>query len=145
MEIAIIQTITTLFEAADERNWQKLMGVMCETVLLDYSSMNGNPAASLTPQQITGSWAAFLPGFDKTHHRLFDFKVKENDKVAEVHFGGNAAHWIESDCWIVEGTYDVKLLWHNHQWMVSAMKFNFEKQSGHTELPALAVERAKLQ
>lgn len=145
MEQAIIQSVSSLFEGADERNWQKVKGVMGETVLLDYSSMNGNAASLLTPIEIVASWAAFLPGFDKTHHQLFDFKVAGNDKTATVHFSGKATHWIENDCWVVEGTYDVELLWQSDQWLIVALKFNFEQQSGHTELPALAMERAKMQ
>ncbi|SFW85770.1 nuclear transport factor 2 family protein [Chitinophaga sancti] len=144
MEQAIIQAITTLFAGADERNWRKVKEVMGETVLLDYSSMNGNAASSLTPLQIAGSWAAFLPGFDKTHHQLSDFKVAKNDTVATVNFSGKATHWIGNDSWVVEGTYDVKLLLQNDQWLIAVMKFNFEKQSGHTGLPALATERAKM-
>lgn len=139
----IVQQIKKLFAGADDRNWQKVMSVMNDKVLLDYSSMNGNPAAMLTPQEITDTWAAFLPGFNKTHHSLWGFEVKAEEATAYAHFTGRAEHWLGNECWIVEGTYDVVLSLINSQWLMRDIKFNFIKQTGNTGLPVLATERLK--
>lgn len=140
----IILQIQKLFAGVDERNWQEVMSVMDDVVLLDYSSLNGKPAVKLTPQEITASWAALLPGFDKTHHVLCDFKVDDTLKsVASAHFTGRAEHWIGDECWIVEGTYDVVLLLIRDRWLVREMKFNFIRQTGNSRLPALAAENVK--
>ncbi len=58
----IIQTISSIFIGADERNWQKVQIAMAKNVLLDYTSMVGGNPATQKPQQITDAWAAFLPG-----------------------------------------------------------------------------------
>lgn len=144
MTKTILHPIKTLFAAADERDWRKAMSVMNDEVLLDYSSMSGNPETLLTPKQITDIWAAFLPGFDKTHHQLSGFKVNEHDTTTVVvNLNGKAEHWIESACWVVEGTYDVALLQQNKRWLITEMKFNFKRQSGNTDLPSIAIEHLK--
>lgn len=143
MNIHITEKVQHLFGGADECDWQKVAATMHDTVLLDYSSMNGHPAEALTPAQITGMWAAFLPGFDKTRHQLSELSVDEQGNTAAVHFNGVASHWIGSRCWIVEGSYDVTLGQFDNDWQVTAMTFNFERQSGDTGLPVLALERLK--
>lgn len=139
----IIRQINKLFAGVDDRDWHKVMSVMNANVLLDYASMNGHPATMLTPKEITDAWAAFLPGFDKTHHQLSQFKVQPLGIHPTAHFNGQATHWIGNECWIVEGSYDIGLNFINGIWLVTEMKFNFEKQSGDTDLPALAAERIK--
>jgi len=41
MTNAIIQQIKTLFAAVDARDWQTVRSVMADSLLLDYSSVNG--------------------------------------------------------------------------------------------------------
>ncbi|HEY4324740.1 MAG TPA: nuclear transport factor 2 family protein [Mucilaginibacter sp.] len=139
----IIEIITKLFAGADERNWQKVESTMASTLLLDYTSMAGGELAELTPAQITNAWAAFLPGFDRTHHQLSAFEVKENNGIANAHYFGKAEHFIGGDIWIVEGSYDTELQKINGHWKITKHKLNFSGQSGNTNLPALAMERMK--
>lgn len=137
----IIQQINKLFEGVDDRDWKKVMSVMNANVLLDYSSMNGNPAAMLTPKDITDAWAAFLPGFDKTRHLLSQFEVQPLVPDPTAHFNGKASHWIGDKCWIVEGSYDVGLNFINGIWLITRIKFNFETQKGNTELADIATKK----
>ena len=139
----IIQSIADLFAGADERNWQKVRSVMANTVLLDYTSMAGGNPATLTPQQITDAWAAFLPGFDKTHHQLSGFEVDVKGDMATAHYAGKADHLIGEETWTVEGTYDTGLQKDNGQWLIVSHKLNFIKQSGNTNLPAQATQIIK--
>jgi len=136
----ILQAIQNLFAGADERNWQKVQSVMGENVLLDYTSMTGGTPTNLTPKQITDAWAGFLPGFDKTHHQLSGFEVKTNGATSTVRYTGKADHFIGSEVWIVEGTYDTELQKEKDRWVVIKHKFNFLKQSGNTNLPATATQ-----
>ena len=132
-----------MFAGADERDWNKTGSVMHNSVVLDYSSMNNNPAQALSPVEITGAWATFLPGFDKTHHQLSNFLVKEESNTASSTFLGKADHYIGNEVWTVEGSYEVKLEQQQDRWLITALKFNFANQSGNTELPKLAIERLK--
>ena len=136
----IIQSIADLFAGADERNWQKVQSVMANSVLLDYTSMAGGNPAIMTPQQVTGAWAAFLPGFDKTYHQLSGFEVKVNGDTATAHYAGKADHFIGKETWTVEGTYDTELQKDNSRWLIIKHKLNFTKQSGNTNLPGQATQ-----
>lgn len=136
----IIDTVTAIFNGADARDWQKVKAAFADEVLLDYSSMNGNPDAQLTPDQIIAAWSSFLPGFDKTHHNVFDFKVDQQCDQATVHFTGIADHFIDDSKWTVEGTYDIEVIRKGDNWQVTKFRLNFEKQSGDTSLPQKAAE-----
>lgn len=136
MENTIIEQINRIFQGADERNWRKVADVMDNHVMLDYSSMSGSPASSLTPEQITSAWAAFLPGFDRTNHKLTDFKVQVKDNLASVTYSGTADHFYNEKVWTVEGSYTTQLKLTNDNWLVTAHTFHFKQQGGDTTLPA---------
>ncbi|HEX8576706.1 MAG TPA: nuclear transport factor 2 family protein [Flavobacterium sp.] len=138
MEKQIKQTISDVFNGADERNWKKVQNAMAENVLLDYSSLSGNPEAILPSKQIVATWKAFLPGFDRTRHQLSNFQIKQKGNMASVHFDGKADHFISKEIWTVEGNYDAEVAKTNNQWVVTKLKFNFLKQSGNTNLPSQA-------
>lgn len=139
----IIQTVTNLFAGADERKWNKVENTMADNVLLDYTSMAGGSPSTLSPKQITSAWAALLPGFDKTHHQVSDFTVTVNGHLATVHYTGRAEHYLNSDVWTVEGTYETELESKNGNWYITRHKFNLSKQTGNTSLPAKAMEVVK--
>lgn len=137
----IINVITNIFEGADERDWDKVKASFSGDVLLDYSSMNGSPAAVLTADNIINAWKGFLPGFDITHHNVTNFQIKESDGIAKAYFSGKADHFIDGESWTVEGTYDLELTVSDDVAKVTKFKFNLEKQSGDTALPQRAVSK----
>jgi hypothetical protein len=139
----IIEAITTIFKGADEHNWKSIESVMSDMVLLDYTSFVGGEPAALSPKQITESWAGFLPGFDKTHHQLSNFNITIENDVAHITYTGKADHFIGEEAWTVEGTYETELINSNANWVVTKLKFNFEKQSGNMDLPAIVTARMK--
>jgi hypothetical protein len=141
MEQLIISTVTAIFNGADERNWLKVQQAMAENVYLDYSSLSGNPAASIPAEQIVNAWKSFLPGFDRTHHQLSNFSVTVEEDTATIHFDGKADHFIDQDSWTVEGSYDATAVKENGQWHVSRLKLNLLRQSGDLSLPGKAAER----
>jgi hypothetical protein len=138
----IINVITNIFEGADERDWKKVKTSFANDVLLDYYSMNGNPAAVLTSNDIITAWSGFLPGFDMTQHYITAFHIEQSDGIAKANFSGKADHFIDSESWTVEGTYDLELAVSDHEAKVTKFKFNLERQSGDTGLPQRAAELA---
>jgi len=136
-------TISRLFAAVDARDWLQVESIMDDKVLLDYTSMSGGSPGWLAPRQITDTWAAFLPGFDRTHHEIFDIQSSDQDDSTQFHFKGRAEHFIGIESWVVEGTYDALLVKREVEWKVSRFKFNLQAQSGNTQLPALAAARMR--
>jgi len=143
MEQEIIKAINTIFTGVDERDWRKVESAMADRILIDYTSMNGGEPLTQTPAEVTGAWAAFLPGFDRTKHTTSDFDVKINDQVASVHYYGRGDHYIGEEVWTAEGTFDTGLKLINGRWLVTDHKFNFGSQSGNVQLPARAGEIVK--
>lgn len=137
MEQSIIEVVTAVFNGADERNWPKVQQAMAPQIFLDYSSLSGNPAAVISSEQIVTSWKNFLPGFDKTHHQLSNYKVTENGDTATVYFDGKADHFIDKEIWTVEGSYVAEI----QGGLMTKLKFNLLKQSGNVSLPGEAVKR----
>ena len=70
----IINIIKTFFGNVDKRDWETVKELMRDTIFLDYSSINGNPATELSSSEVVSSWASFLPGFERTNHQIFYFK-----------------------------------------------------------------------
>ncbi len=138
----IIQTFSSVFAGADERDWAKVQNAMAVNVLLDYSSLSGNPAASLSSEQIIETWKGFLPGFDRTHHQLSEFEVELNQAVVNIHCRGTADHFIGREVWTVECTYDAELEQANGNWVVTKLAFHLLRQSGNTALPAQVLNNA---
>ncbi len=141
----INRTITELFVATDTRDWQKVEQIFADQVVLDYSSMNGNPAVELSPSQITGAWKGILPGFESTHHQIGNFITKVDENKASVFVYGTATHYLSDDqgsVWTVVGSYDFDLIKTDNKWRISSMKFNFKYQDGNTSLPEKAIEIA---
>lgn len=141
MKDIIKQQVSSLFEGADERNWNKVMAVLDKQVLLDYSSMTGSPATNVTPGQITAAWSAFLPGFDRTNHQLFDFKISIDGDEAVAMYMGKADHYLNSNVWSVAGSYHTTLKLIGENWLIKSHAFNYEKQSGNTSLPSEATKK----
>ena len=112
--------------------------------MLDYSSLNGTPAVSLTPQQITSSWKTILPGFEHTHHQVGNFIENINGDQADVFCYGTATHYLSDEAgsvWSVVGTYEFVLQKSSDDsWKITSMKFNFKYQDGNTHLPEKAIQ-----
>lgn len=140
------EVITALFVATDEHQWNTVEQIFNDEVVLDYSSMTGDPAARLSPADITTAWKGILPGFRYTHHQLGNFLVSVKIDKADVKCYGTATHYLEDEggnVWTVVGTYDFSLTRSGDSWRVDSMKFNFKYQDGNTALPRKAIEQAK--
>lgn len=141
------EVVVGLFMATDERNWDQVKGSFNAQVTLDYSSMNGNPASELTPDQIVDAWKGILPGFESTHHQIGNIMTSVTGDKAHVFCYGTASHYLQDDggnLWTVVGTYDFELIKNQAgMWKIDAMKFNFKFQSGNTSLPQKAIDKLK--
>jgi uncharacterized protein len=139
----IQQTVTAIFNGADERNWQKVKYAFSDTVLLDYTSFVGGQPARLSPEQIVNNWKGLLPGFDRTNHAISDFDININGDEATVRNRGFAAHYLKGEQWTVSGTYDFHLVKKGSNWTTDKMVFNFKEQGGNTTLAQKAMDKVK--
>jgi 3-phenylpropionate/cinnamic acid dioxygenase small subunit len=142
----INETIAQFFITSDNRDWNEVEAIFADEVELDYSSMNGNPAMTLSPKQITDIWKTVLPGFTHTHHQIGNMISKANGNRAEAFCYGTATHYLEHEAgnvWTVVGSYNFELKQDGENWRISKMKFNFKYMDGNTQLPQVAIEKLK--
>ncbi len=140
------QAIIRLFVATDKSDWNNLSEVFNDFVELDYSSMTGVAGSVLSSKDIIAEWSAVLPGFDYTHHQIGNFIIEIEGDKAKAFCYGTATHFLgnkNENLWTVVGSYDFTLKRHEHQWKITAMRFNYKYQSGNGELVNLAIENAK--
>ncbi|MEM9142164.1 MAG: nuclear transport factor 2 family protein [Bacteroidota bacterium] len=141
------ETVIHLFVATDQRNWDDVREAFHNKVLLDYSSMTGNAAMVMTPDQIIAAWRGILPGFEATHHQVGNFLIQEEGPKSHILCYGTATHYLgdeSGNVWTVVGSYDFELnKGPQGVWTISAMKFNVTYQDGNTRLPEKAMNRLK--
>jgi len=145
-KISIKETVAKLFVSSDQRNWAEVEAQFATKVTLDYSSMTGNPAAEVSPTDITTGWKTVLPGFTHTHHQIGNFITEINGNKAHSFCYGTATHYLEDDngnIWTVVGSYDFDLEKIDDHWKITTMTFNFKYQDGNTALIQKAIENVK--
>ena len=135
----ILSVLESVFQNADARNWDEAEKAFAPEVLYDYTSMAGGSPLTLTPKGITDLWKGFLPGFDRTHHIVFDFEIGEN----EARFSGQASHFIGERVWSVVGKYEASLIKIDDRWRITRFKFILQEQSGDLQLAGEAMARVK--
>ena len=139
--------VLALFIATDQQNWDQVEQIFDEKVMLDYSSMNGNPATALNSAEITAAWKTILPGFTSTHHQIGNLQAVIDGNKASIFCYGTATHYLEDEggnVWTVVGSYDFDLKRDkNKNWRISKMKFNFKYQDGNLSLAEKAINSLK--
>lgn len=144
---AIIDTVNGLFLYTDLRSWEDLKACLADSVMLDYTSMNGGDPVALSPQQLVDAWSAFLPGFQATHHQVGNHRVRMTQDEAAVFCYGTATHYLPNESgnnsWTVVGTYDFRLVFTGASWRISRITFYFKFQDGNLQLPTLARQAAQ--
>ncbi|MEM9075908.1 MAG: nuclear transport factor 2 family protein [Bacteroidota bacterium] len=139
--------VVGLFVATDERDWDTVLESFNPKVLLDYSSMTGNPATELNPEAIVTAWKGILPGFESTHHQIGNIlELIDGDKATVLCYG-TATHYLTDESgniWTVVGAYHFGVVQDSDEnWKISKMKFNFKYQDGNTTLPEKAIANCK--
>ena len=144
--INIQETISKMFVNSDQRQWETVEAQFAPKVILDYSSMTGNPAVVVSPTDITTGWKTVLPGFTFTQHQIGNFITEVNGDKAHSFCYGTANHYLENtngNVWTVVGSYDFDLEKIDGYWRITAMTFNFKYQDGNTRLIEKAIEHVK--
>jgi hypothetical protein len=143
MEESIVQAvIIRIFNGTDSHQWDTVRTGFTDEVLVDYASLNGQPASVIKADELIQSWRAFLPKFEFTFHRQSNFQFEFSGEGCTVFCKGEALHHLPDaeggDFWTVYGTYHFELTKRTGQWKVAVMKFDLLYQQGNTRLPAIA-------
>jgi fermentation-respiration switch protein FrsA (DUF1100 family)/ketosteroid isomerase-like protein len=146
-ELEIKNFLEDYFVNVDAGNWDQVEEAFAEDLYMDYSSFTGIEGANQKAKEIIANWMSFLPGFDVTTHKVYDFKVDKEDGKYLVNTKVRAHHLIDSvsegNTWIVDGNYDIIIDKTFKGYKIISFTFNFDKTIGNNGLPKIAGERAK--
>jgi hypothetical protein len=130
----VIATVSSIPLAVDLGEYRLAEAAFAPSILIDYTSLWGGEAQTMTPAALMEAWRALVPGFDATHHELRDVRaVVAGDKATATAFV-DGRHWVDE--W--------KLKEVNDRWQVTAMTFVMTQEIGDRGLVAVARERARL-
>jgi ketosteroid isomerase-like protein len=141
-EAAVKTIVESVGALADTRNFEDLAGLYDDEVLVDYSSLSGQPAELKSPKGLMTEWASVLPGFDRTRHELSEVRAEIDGGEATATAAVTADHWIGDDHWQVSGRYDYRLAKDDGEWRITAMTFILEDEVGSRDVFGPAMEAA---
>lgn len=139
----ISRSITDIAAGADRHDWTRVRAAFADTVTTDYSSLWGGDPVTQSADDLVAGWAAFLPGFDTTHHMVANHAITSVDgtmATAEADF--TATHRIDDRLWTLGGRYTYALEQSGERWLVTSLTMTALWETGDRALVGLAGERA---
>ena len=137
---------TSMLHAIDAKNWDSVRHAFADSVHMDYSSLFGDPAATVAADDQVAGWRAFAGAFDVTQHITGPIIATADgaDVTASTHV--RAYHRIQGaeggDVWMVAGHYDVRLTSFDGKWKIAAITLTVFYQEGNLAIPQIARDRA---
>jgi membrane-bound inhibitor of C-type lysozyme len=135
---AVIDTVTSLFVATDNRDWKGVKAVFADTVLFDMTSLAGGTPARITPQQIADAWDEGLRGLKAVHHQTGNFLVTLRGAEADVTCYAIAIHYLPNPSGMntrsFVGSYDIHLKKEAGGWRIDRFRFNQKYVAGNINL-----------
>ncbi len=129
-EAAIETIVESVAVLADRGNFEALETLYADEIRVDYSSLTGAAAELKSPQALMNDWAAMLPGFDRTRHRLSKIEVSI-DGVSAIAIADVAAeHYVADLHWLAVGDYRYEFERTDGEWLITAMTFNLQREEG---------------
>ncbi len=122
LQTEIVSTITDIAAGADRHDWGRVRSAMADEVTTDYTSLFGGEPVTQSADDLVRNWAAFLPGFDSTHHLVANHtvtSVMDNTAIAEADF--TATHRIGDALWVLGGRYRYQLISSDTGWIVTSI------------------------
>ncbi|MEZ5519674.1 MAG: nuclear transport factor 2 family protein [Gammaproteobacteria bacterium] len=136
----IIDVITRLFVATDNRDWEAVKRCFAPTVLFDMSSLGAGDPQDLSPDDIVAMWDVGLKPLEAIHHQVGNFLVDVDGSKADAFCYGIASHYLPNktgnNTRTFVGSYDVSLVKDDALWRIHKFKFNLKYLDGNRNLEA---------
>jgi hypothetical protein len=134
----IVEVITELFVATDERDWSRVIGCLAPQVLLDMSSLGGAPATTMAAADVAAGWERGLAPLAAVHHQAGNFLVRLRGDEADAFCYAIASHYRSNstgrETRVFVGSYDVGLRRDGGRWRIGRFRFNLKYVEGNLEL-----------
>jgi hypothetical protein len=147
-ETDIANVIGSLAAHVDALHWDELLALFAPQVRIDYVSLFGGEAQTITREALIEGWRKLLPGFTRTCHVIGVPVITVSGNAAQAVASVVAWHFVKEaelagrDCWLVGGCYEMSFTYLNSGWRISSLTLARAWAEGNLELPKLAGERA---
>jgi hypothetical protein len=143
---AVSGVFTHMLHAIDLRDWQAVRDAFADHVDVDYSSLSGAPAATMSSDEQIGAWRSFVGAFDATQHLTGPFVTSERESEVLGTTSVRGYHRIAGaaggDTWVVAGLYHVRFVHRRAGWRIVGLTLKVIYQDGNLDLPRVARDRA---
>lgn len=112
-ERAVIRIADAIDRAVDAQDWRLARSYFADRVTVDFSSLSGQPSATIASDDLIGTWAANLRGSKTSLHLRTNHQVAIDANAATVSSNGYAWNRMEGNgdpLWEVWGTYEHQLV-----------------------------------
>jgi 3-phenylpropionate/cinnamic acid dioxygenase small subunit len=131
----IVDAVTRLFLATDDRDWGAVQECFADEVVF---SMAGSTPETKTPDAISGMWETTLDPIEALHHQVGNFVVKTQGDAADVFCYGIAYHYKPTrsgrNTRVFVGSYDLHLARVQGEWKIDQFRFNLKFVDGNVDL-----------
>jgi 3-phenylpropionate/cinnamic acid dioxygenase small subunit len=134
----IVDAITSLFIATDEKNWPAALACFADQVHFDMSSLTGSPAATVPADSIVEGWKMVLGAIQSVHHQVGNFRVRIEGNQAVAFCYGITYHYRPNrsgqNTRVIVGTYDFHLARRDAAWRIDGFGFKVKFVDGNQDL-----------
>ena len=133
-ERAVIRIADAIDRAVDARDWKLARSYFADRVTADFSSLSGQPVATIASDDLIGAWAANLTGSKTSLHLRTNHQVEIGADAATVRSNGYAWNRMEGNgdpLWEVWGTYQHHLIRSASGWKVDGFTFRMTHERGN--------------
>ncbi|HXU61886.1 MAG TPA: nuclear transport factor 2 family protein [Polyangia bacterium] len=135
----IIDLVTELFVATDQRDWAAVKRCFADQVLFDMSSLGAGPATRRTPDEIAGGWEEGLKAMEALHHQAGNFRVAVHEGRATASCYGIAFHFRRTrsgqNTRTFVGSYAFMFeRGGQHGWRITSFRFDLKFIDGNPQL-----------
>jgi hypothetical protein len=134
----IMEVITELFIATDERDWPRVIDCFTQQVLFDMSSLTGAKPWTMASTDIAAGWERGLAPLAAVHHQAGNFRIRLHGDEAAAFCYAIASHYRPNptgrNTRVFVGSYDVGLRRDGPRWRIDRFRFNLKYVEGNLEL-----------
>lgn len=147
--MAIVESLSRLSQAQDDRDLPAYKAMFAETVLIDQPMIAGWEPKRMKASDWAETSISSLAGFDLTQHRLFNHVIDFDGDTASCAVDMHATHLLDEDGvtkeWLVGGRYKLKFARTEGRWLITERAFHIRFQGGDLSLVKKALKRAAAQ
>jgi fermentation-respiration switch protein FrsA (DUF1100 family) len=139
----VISVVSSIPLAVDLARYDLAEAAFAPEIVIDYTSLWGGEAQTMTPAALMDAWRGIVPGFSATWHELSDVRAEVNGDRATATAFVDGRHWLDGQLWRPVGNYQWELAKIGGEWKVTRMTFAMTQEIGDRKVAEQAMTRAK--